>query len=176
MQRTKKLDENKIKTRKQNKGRKIKKLLSSPIHLDHHNSTVKPLLLHCRTDIATLYLCCRSDVPPLSHRYRTAIVPLLLRRCCSVVALMSHRYCTGITPLLLRCCRSCCRYTVTPLSHRYRSTVALLLSLLLSLRSPPVSNRCRAVVELRSLRPREGINNPILNCCCFTVTPLSLLL
>ena len=135
----KKLEENKIKTREQNKGRKIKTLLSSPIHLAHHHSTVEPLSLCCCTDIATL-----------SHRYRTAIVPLLLRRCCSVVALLSHRYRTGIAPLSLRCCCSCCRYAVTLLSHRYCSTVAPLLSLLLSLRSrtaiAPLSRRCRTAV------------------------------
>ena len=130
MQRTKKPEENKIKTRELNKGRKIKTLLSSPIHLAHHRSTVKPL-----SDIAMMLLCCRSTVAPLLS---------LLMLLCS---------CTAIAPLLLRCCRSCCCYAVAPLSHR-----------------------CRAVVEPQPLRPREGINNTILNCCCSTVTPLSLLL
>ena len=90
------------------KGRKIKTLLSSPIHLDHHRSTVEPLSLRCRSDIATLSLFFCSSVSPLSHRY------------CFAVA----------TPLLLYFC-----VAVTPLLHRYRSTVALLLSLLLLLRS-----------------------------------------
>ena len=120
MQRTKKLEENKIKTREQNKGRKIKTLLSSPIHLAHHRSTVEPILLCCCTHIATLSLCCRSTVAPLSHRYRSAVA----------------------TPLLLRC-----RAGVTPLLHRYCSTVAPLLLLLLSIRShtaiAPVPNHCR---------------------------------
>ena len=119
MQRMKKLEENKIKTREQNKGSKIKTLLSLPIHLAHHRSTVEPLSLRCRTDIATLSLCCRSAVAPLSQRY------------CSAVA----------TPLSLRCCAA-----FTLLLRRYRSTVALLLSLLLSLRShtsiAPVSLHC----------------------------------
>ena len=110
----------KIKTREQNKGRKIKTLLSSPIHLAHHCSTVEPLSLRCLPDIATLSLCCRSAVATLSHRY------------CSAVAL----------PLMLRC-----RAAVTPLSHRYRSTVALLMSLLILLCSrtaiAPLSRRCR---------------------------------
>ena len=149
MQRTRKLEENKIKTRDQNKGRKIKTFLSTPIHLAHHRSTVEPRLLRCRTDIATVSLGCIS----LSQRYHTATVPLLLRRCRSGVALLSHSYRTGITTLSLRCYCSCCRYTVAPLSHR-----------------------CRAVVEPRSIRTGEGINNSILNCCCSTVIPLLLLL
>ena len=106
-----------------------------------------------RSAVAPILLRCHSVVAPLSQRYRTATVPLSLRRCCSVVALLSHRYHTGIPPLSLRCCRSCCRYAVAPLLHR-----------------------CHAVVEPRPLRPREGINNSILNCCCSTITPLSLLL
>ena len=150
----KKLEENKIKTSKQNKGRKIKTLMSLPIHLAHHRSTVELLSLRCPTYIATLLLCCCSAVATLSHRYCSAVAPpLSLRRCRSVVALLSHRYHTGIAPLSLRCCCSCCRYAVAPLSHC-----------------------CRAVVEPGPLRPREGINNSILNCCCSTVTPLSLLL
>ena len=135
MQRTKQLEENKIKTREQNKRRKIKTLLSSPIHLAHHCSTVEPISLRCR-----------SVVAPLSHRYRTAIVPLSLRRYRSVVALLSHRYCTGIAPLSLCCCCSSCLYAVTTISHRYCSTVAPLLSLLLSLCSrtaiAPLLRRC----------------------------------
>ena len=123
MKRTKKLEENKIKTREQNKGKKIKTLLSSTIHLAHHCSTVKPLSLRCRTDIATLLLCCRSAAATLSHRY------------CSAVA----------TPMPL-----CCHTAVTPLSHRYRSTVASLLSLLLALRSrtdiAPLLRRCQTAI------------------------------
>ena len=103
--------------------------------------------------VAPISLRCRSVLAPLPQRYRTATVPLPLRRCCSFVALLSHRYRTGIAPLLLRCCRSCCRYAVAPLSHR-----------------------CRTVVEPWSLRPRKGIHNSILNWCCSTVIPLSLLL
>ena len=106
-----------------------------------------------RSAVAPISLRCTSVVAPLLHRYRTAIVPLSLRHCRSVVALLSHRYHTGIPPLSLRCCRSCCRYAVALLSHH-----------------------CRAIVEPQPLRPREGINNTILNCYCSTVTPLSLLL
>ena len=153
MQRTKKLEENKIKTRQQNKGRKIKTSLSSPIHLTHHRSAVAPLSLHYRSAVAPILLRCCSVVAPLSHRYCTDTVPLSLRRCCSVVALLSHRYCTGIAPLLLRCCCSFCRYTVAPLSQC-----------------------CLAVVEPWSPWPREGIHNSILNCYFSTVTPLSMLL
>ena len=149
-----KLEENKIKTREQNKGRKIKTLLSSPIHLAHHRSTVEPLLLRCCTDIATLSLCCRSAVALISHRYRSAVS----------------------TPLLLSC-----RTDVAPLSHRYRSTVAPLLSLLMLLRSrtaiSPVSLHCRsAAVAIQSHRYRTGIAPLLLRCCracCrYTVAPL----
>ena len=108
MQRTKKLEENKIKKRQQNKGRKTKTLLSPPIHLAHHCSAVAPLSLRRRTDIATLSPCYCSAAAPLLHCYRSTVAP----------------------PLSLRCCAS-----ITPLSHQYRSTVAPLLSLLLSLHS-----------------------------------------
>ena len=152
MQGTKKLEENKIKTREQNKGSKIKTLLSLPIHLAHHRSTVKALSLRCCTAIATLSLCCRSAVATLSHCYCSTVAPPLLLLCRDAVTTLSHRYCstvasmllhqlflrsrTAIASLLLRCCCSCCRYAVAPLSHR-----------------------CRAVVELRSLWPREDILN-----------------
>ena len=102
--------------------------------------------------------CCRRQstwliINPLLHRYCTAIVLLLLRRCCSIVASLPHRYRTGIAPLLLRYFRSCCRYAVAPISHRYRATVAPLLSLLLSLRSCSCYRlRCRSVVALLSNR------------------------
>ena len=180
MQRTKKLEEKKIKTREQNKGRKIKTLLSSPIHLAHHCSTVKPLSLRCRTDIATLSLYCHSAVATLSHRYCSAVAPQLSLCCRTAVAPLSHRYrstvapilslllllrsLTSITPKLRHCCSAAVAPAVDTQSHRYRTSIA------------PLSLRCRAVVELLSLRPREGIKNSKLNCCCSTVTPLSLLL
>ena len=127
MQRRKKLEEKKIKTREQNKGRKSKRCcrrqftwLIIALLSNRYRSGIAPVLLGCRPDIATLSLCCRSAVTTLSHRY------------CSAVA----------TPLLL-----CCRAPVTPLSHRYPYTVAPLLSLLLSLRSytaiAPPSRRCQ---------------------------------
>ena len=170
MQRTKKLEEkNNIKTREKNEGRKIKTLLSLPIHLVHHSSAVEPLSLRCH---------CRSVVAPLLHRYHSAIIPLLLRHFRSVVVLLSHRYRTGIAPLSLRCCRSCCcsccRYAVTPLSYRYCSTVAPLLSLLLSLRSrtaiAPVSLHCLSAavapaVATQSHHYRTGIAPLSLRCC-----------
>ena len=149
MQQTKKLEENKIKTREQNKGRKSKRCcrrqftwLIIALLSNRYCSAVAPILLRSH-----------SVVAPLSQGYHTATVPLSLRRCCSAVALLSHRYHTGIPPLLLRCYCSCCCYSVAPLLHR-----------------------CCAVVEQQPLRPREVINNTILNCCCSTVTPLSLLL
>ena len=100
-------------------------------------------------------LCCRCQstwliIAPLLHHYRTAIIPLLLRCCHSVVALLSHCYRTCIAPLSLCCCRSYCCYAVTPISHRYRSTVAPLLSLLLLLRSltaiAPLLRRCQTTI------------------------------
>ena len=45
-----------LKQRMQNKERKIKTFLSSPIHLAQHRSDVAPLLLRCHTDIVTLTL------------------------------------------------------------------------------------------------------------------------
>ena len=149
MQRTKKLEENKIKTREQNKGRKPKRCCRRQF-----TWLIIALLSNCyRSAIAPISLRSHSVVAPLSQRYRTTTFPLSLRRCCSVFALLSHRYYTGIPPLSLRCCRSCCRYAVAPLLHC-----------------------CRAIVKPQPLRPREGINNTILNCCCSPVTPLSLLL
>ena len=149
MQRTKKLEENKIKTREQNKGIKSKRCCRRQFTW----FIIALLSNRYCSAVAPISLRCHSVVAPLSQRYRTATVPLSLRRCCSIVALLSHRYHTGIPPLSLRCYRSCCRYAVAPLLHR-----------------------CRAVVEQQPLQPREGINNTILNCCCSTVTPLLLLL
>ena len=147
MQRTKKLEENRIKTRQQNKGRKIKTLLLLPIHLAHHRSAVVPLSLRCRTAIATLSLCCRSAVAPLLHCYRSAVAPPLSLHCCAAVAPLSHCYFSTVAPLLsllllLRCrtaiaqvslhCRSAAVAPAVDMqSHRYCTVVASLL------------NRCR---------------------------------
>ena len=132
----KKLEENKIKTREQNKGRKSKRYCRRQFNW----LIIALLSLRYRSAVAPISLRCHSVVAPLSQRYHTATVPLSIRRCCSVVAFLSHRYHTSIPPLSLRCCRSCCCYAVAPLLHR-----------------------CRAVVEQQPLRPREGINNTILN-------------
>ena len=169
MQRTKKLEENKIKNKraKQRKENQNVVVVANPpgssslycwtaiAPLSHqYRYAVALLLLRCQTAIAPVSIhCCSAAVASLSHCCCTAIAPVLLHcRSAAVapaVATLSHRYHTGITPLLLSCCRSCCRYAVAPLSHS-----------------------CRAVVELLSLHPRECINNSILNCCCSTVTPL----
>ena len=116
------------------------------------------LSLRCHNAIASLLFRCRhAAVGPLSRSCHTAITPVSLQcRSAAVapaVATLLHRYRTVIDPLSLCCCRSYCRYTVAPISHRRR-----------------------AVVKQHPIRPREGINNTILNCCCSTVTPLSLLL
>ena len=172
MQRTKKLEENKIKTREKNKGRKSKRccLANSPgSSLLYCRTAIAPLSPQYRYAVTLWSLRCHNAIAPLLFRCRYAAVALLSRSChtaitpvslhcrsaafAPAVATLLHRYRTGIDPLSLCCCRSCCRYTVAPLSHRRR-----------------------AVVEQQPLRPREGINNKILNCCCSTVTPLSLLL
>ena len=146
MQQTKKLEENKIETRQQNKERKIKTLLSSPTHLAHHCSAVAPLSLRCHTDISALLHFCRSAVAPLLHRYHSTVAPPLSLRCCAAVAPLFHRYCSTVSALLsllllLRCCAAitplslhCCSAAVAPAvatySHRYRT----------------VSHRCRTAV------------------------------
>ena len=97
---TTKLEEKKIKTREQNKGRKIKTFLSSPIHLAHHCSTVEPLSLRCRTDMATLSFFCRSFAAKVLHRYCFAVAPPLLLHCCTAVTPLLYRYRSTVTPLL----------------------------------------------------------------------------
>ena len=143
MQRTKKLEENKIKTRQQNKGRKIKTLLLSPIHLAHHRSAVALISLRC----------CTADVAPAvatqSHRYHTTVAPLLslllLLRSRTSISPLSHRYPTDIAPLLRHCRSAAVAPAVATQSIRSRTAIA------------PLSLRCRAVVEPLLLRPREGI-------------------
>ena len=158
MQRTKKPEENKIKTRQQ-----IRKVRSKRCCC--RQSTwliIAPMLHRYCSAVAPLSLRCRSVVNQLSHRYCTAIVPLSLRgrsaavallsRCCRTaialvllhcrspavapdVATQSHRYCTAIAPLSLRCCCSCCCYVVAPLLYQYRSVVL------------PLLKRCRSSPE-----------------------------
>ena len=139
------------KKREQNKGRKIETLLSSPIHLAHHCSTVEPVSLSCHTDIATLSLCCRSAVALLSHRYRSAVARPLLVRCRAAVTQLMHRYCSTVAPLMsllllirshtaiapvsLHCRSAAVAPTVATQSHRYRTVVA------------PLSNRDRSGPE-----------------------------
>ena len=150
----------------------------------------------CRTAIATLSLCCRSAVTPLSHRYCSALAPPLSLRCRYAVAPLLHQYCstvalllslllllrsrTAIAPVLLHCRYPAVAPAVATLLHPYRTGIALL-----SLRCccsccryavAPLLLHCRTVVEPLSLLPREDIKNSKLNCCCSTVTPLSLLL
>ena len=137
MQRTKKTEENKIKTRQQiKKGRSKRCCRRQPTWLI----------------IAPLSYRYRSAIAPLSHRHRYIVTQLSLRcgtaialpsfRCRSAavapaVALLSHRYHTGMDPLSLCCFRSCRRYAVAPL-----------LSLLMLLRSrtaiTPLSLHCRS--------------------------------
>ena len=117
------------------KARKIKTLLSFPIHLAHHRfaaTAVALLLLRCRSDaaavapsVATLSLllllmlslrchsccrscrsCCRYAVAPSIAPAVTLLPLLLLIYCWSDVAPLSLRYQSTVTPLLL--CWCCC--------------------------------------------------------------------
>ena len=152
MQQTKKLEENKIKTRQQNKGRKIKAFLLSPIHLAHHRSAVAPLSLRCHTNIATLSLCCRSAAAPISHRYRSTVAPilslLLLLRCCTDIALlMPIRSRTAIAPLSLRC-----RTAVAPAQRGYKQfNIELLLLYCHSTVASAVNRKVHTVVPSRGI-------------------------
>ena len=135
MQRTKKPEENKIKTRQQIKKGKSKRFCRQSTWL------IIALLSHrYRYAVALLSLCCRTDIASLSFRCRSAAVSPLSRRCCTAIALLSLHCCSAsvtpavatqslliLTPLLLRC-----RAVVAQLSHRYCSAIALLS--LLSLR------------------------------------------
>ena len=154
MQRMKKPEENKIKTRQQ-----IKKVKSKRC---------------CRRQSTWLIIA------PLSHRYHPAVAPLSLR-CCSFVALMSHRYRSSVAPppflcrsaavappLSLRCCAA-----VALLSHRYRSTVAPMLSLMLLLRSRTANatllGHCRSAAVAPSVTTQLhrycSVVAPLLNRC-----------
>ena len=151
MQRRKKLEENKIKTREQNKGRKSKRCCRRQF-----TWLIIALLSNCyRSAVVPISLRCHSVVAPLSQRYRITTVTLFLRRCCSVVALLSHRYHTGIPPMSLRCCHSFCRYAVAPLLHRRRAVVE------------------QHAVTTLSHRYCSAVVTPMLLCCRAPVTPLS---
>ena len=138
MQLTKKLEENKIKTRQQIKKGRSKRcccrqstwIIIAPL-LHCYRSAVAPLSLRCRTTIAALLLCCRSAVAPLSQRCFSAVTTPL-----------SLRFRAAVAPLLLHC-RSA---AVAAQLHRYRATVAPLLLLLMSLQSctaiAPLSRSC----------------------------------
>ena len=124
MQRTKKPEEKKIKTRQ-----KIKKVKSKRCCRCQSTWLIIALLSHrYRYAVALLSLCCRSAVAPLLFRCCSAVATPLLLRCRAAVALLSHWYRSTVAPLMsLLCFCSCCCYTVAPLSHRYRATVAPLL-------------------------------------------------
>ena len=132
MQLTKKTVRKKYQNKTANQERKIKMLLSSPIHLAHHRSTVEPLSLRCRTDIAPLLyryryaivllsLHCRTATASISHQYRSTVAPPLLLCCRASVALLLHRYCSTVAPLLLLLLLLHSRTVMTPLSNRDRS-------------------------------------------------------
>ena len=155
MQRTKKMEEKKLK--QDSKSRMEDKnvvVVSNPpgSSLLRCLSVVSPLSHCCRTTVKLLSLRYRYSIAPLSLRCRTAVAPLLsLRRFRAAVAPLSYRYRSTVTPLLslllslrsrtaiapvlLHCCRSCCRYAVAtdiasaaaPLSRRCRTAITLLL-------------------------------------------------
>ena len=139
MHRTKKTEENNIKTRQKIKKGRSKRCC----RLQSTWLIIAPLLHRYR-----------SVVYMLLHRCRTAVTPLSLR-CCSVVAPLLHRYHTAIATLSLRYYCSCCRYTVAP---AIASNVAL-LSRRCCTAVAPLSLRCRSAVALLTLLS--------LCCCCF---------
>ena len=134
------------------KARKIRTLLSLPIHLYHHPiaaAAVTPLSLRCLSAafapaVVKLSLLlspqqlfrCRSAVAPMSLRCcsccHSAVAPLSLcsRFCRSVAAAVAPAVATLsllISLLMSLHCHSCCRPGVAPLSFRYHSAVAPLL-------------------------------------------------
>ena len=97
------------------KARKIKTLLSLPIHLAHHRfaaATVTPLSLRCLSAAAAVAPAVSPSVAPAF----ALLSLLMLLCCCSAVAPISLRYQSAVAPLLLRCrcCHSCCRSAVSP--------------------------------------------------------------
>ena len=125
----------KIKTRKKNKGRRIKTLLSLPIHLAHHRSTVELLSLRYFSAIAPLSHQYRYTVAMLSLLCRTAIA-LLLFRCRSAAVNPLSRCChTAIAPVSLHCRSAAVAPAVATQLHCYRTVVA------------PLSNRDRSGPE-----------------------------
>ena len=111
------------------KARKIKTLLSLPIHLAHHRiaaAAVAPFSLrccYCRSCCRSCYCsCCLSAVSP-------AVASLLLR-CCSAVAPLSLCYLSTVDPLSLSC--RFCRSVSAAVTHAV-ATLPLLLLLLMSL-------------------------------------------
>ena len=155
MQRTKNLEENKIKTRQQIKKGKSKRCcrlqstwIIIALLLHRYCSAVTQLSLRCRSVVALLSHRYRYAVDLLSLRCRTAIAPLLFR-CCSATVSPLLRCCrTAIAPVSLHCCSSDVAPAVDAMLHRYHTTVAPMLSLLLSLRSrtaiAPLSRHCHS--------------------------------
>ena len=158
------------------KARKIKTLLSLPIHLDHLPITAAafaPLLLRCCSAFAPLSLRCCSAVAPISLLCRSAVAPLPLMSlllslrclscyhscCCSAVAPLSFCCRSAIAQLSLRC-RFC--FSVAAAVALAVATLSLLLSLLLSLHCHFC---CCSDVVLVSLR-YCSIISPISLCCC----------
>ena len=110
------------------KARKIKTLLSLPIHLAHHRiaaAAVAPLLLRCRSADAAVSPAVALDIAPAVDLMLLLLLLCCLSLCCSLVALLSLLYRSDIAqlslrflsavtplPLLSLLCRYCC-YAVT---------------------------------------------------------------
>ena len=135
MQLTEKIGRKKNLNKTANQEKKIKMLLSLPIHLAHHCASVAPLLLRCHSVVSPLLHCCRTAIAMLSLCCRSAVALLLLLCRFAAVAPLSHRCRTAIVLLSIHCPSAAVAPDVATHSHCYRSTVAPLLSLLLSLRS-----------------------------------------
>ena len=114
-----------------NQERKIKTLLSSPIHLAHHRSAVAPLFLLYRFAVALLSHCYRYAVTLLSPRCPTTIAPLAFRCRSAAVATLSRCCRTVIAPVLLHCRSAAVAPAVATQSHLYHTAIAP-LSLLLA--------------------------------------------
>ena len=133
MQRTKKLEENKIKTREQNKGRKSKRCcrrqftwLIIALLSNRYRSAIAPLSLRYHSTIAPLSPRYRYAVTLLSLLSHNTIAPLLFRCRYSAVAPLSRSCHTNITPVSLHCRSAAVAPAVATQSHRYVTAVALL--------------------------------------------------
>ena len=135
------------------KARKIKTLLSFPIHLSHHQfsaAAVAPLSLRCRSAVALAFA--PAMAPAISPAIAPAVAPLSL--------LLSLRCCSAVDPLPLLslhclCCCPCCCYAIAPNISPSVAPLSFLLSLC-----------CRSAVAPLSLRYQSAVTWVFLRCRC----------